>query len=63
MAWPELADVTALVRGGIPYETAINMSPLVAEETLALLSAWAIPEDERIGGLLEPPSKTSSKPR
>jgi hypothetical protein len=49
-AWPEQADVLALVRGGISYEQAWEMSPLECEKTLSILSAWAIPSDERVGG-------------
>lgn len=49
-AWPEQADILALVRGGIPYEEALAMSPLECDKTLAILSAWAIPSKERVGG-------------
>ncbi len=42
----------ALVRGGIPYEEALQMSPLECDETLAILAAWAIPAKERSGGTL-----------
>ena len=42
----------ALVRGGIPYEEALQMSPLECDKTLAILAAWAIPAKERSGGTL-----------
>ena len=51
-AWPEQADILALVRGGIPYDEALAMSPLECDKTLAILSAWAIPSKERVGGVL-----------
>lgn len=38
------------MRGGIPYEEALAMSPLECDKTLAILSAWAIPSKERVGG-------------
>jgi hypothetical protein len=50
VAWPELAEILALVRGGIPYESALEMSPIECDRILAILSAWAIPPDKRIGG-------------
>lgn len=50
VAWPEQADVLALVRGGIPYEEALQMSPLECDKTLAILAAWAIPAKERVSG-------------
>ena len=49
-AWPELADILSLVKAGIPYEEALEMSPLECSKTLAIFSAWAIPSDRRIGG-------------
>lgn len=51
-AWPEQADILALVRGGIPYDEALAMSPLECDKTLAILSAWAIPPKERTGGTI-----------
>lgn len=43
----------ALVRSGIPYDEALDMSPLECDKALAILSAWAIPAKERIGGSME----------
>ena len=50
LAWPEQADILALVRGGIPYDEAMQMSPLECDKTLAILAAWAIPTKARVGG-------------
>lgn len=50
IAWPEQADILALVRGGIPYIEALDMSPIECERTLAILAAWAIPQKDRVGG-------------
>lgn len=50
LAWPEQADILALVRGGIPYDEALAMSPLECDKTIAILAAWAIPAKERVGG-------------
>ena len=43
----------ALVRGGIPYSEAMEMSPIECERTLAILAAWAIPSKDRVGGTVE----------
>lgn len=53
VAWPEQADVLALVRGGISYTEALEMSPLECDRTLAILAAWAIPADERMAGTVQ----------
>ena len=50
IAWPEQADILALVRGGVPYAEALDMSPIECERTLAILAAWAIPSKDRVGG-------------
>lgn len=50
IAWPEQADILALVRGGISYAEALEMSPIECERTLAILAAWAIPSKDRVGG-------------
>lgn len=55
LAWPEQADVLALVRGGLSYDEAMQMSPLECDKTLAILAAWAIPSEDRIGGQLTAP--------
>lgn len=55
LAWPELADVLALVRGGFAYAEALEMSPLECDKALAILSAWAIPSEDRVGGELMAP--------
>lgn len=47
----------ALVRGGIPYETALLMSPIECEKTLAILAAWAIPSKDRVGGTMDATSQ------
>ena len=41
------------MRGGIPYDEALAMSPLECDRALAILAAWAIPEKERVGGTVE----------
>ena len=55
IAWPEQADILALVRGGIPYADALDMSPIECERTLAILAAWAIPSKDRVGGTVMAP--------
>jgi len=62
-AWPELRDISALVRAEVPYESALEMSPLEADKMLAIFAAWAIPPSERIGGLLEPPRQAKTPPK
>lgn len=49
-AWPEVADVLALVRAGLSYDEARRTSPLECDRILAIASAWAIPADRREGG-------------
>ena len=45
----------SLVRGGIPYSEALDMSPIECDRTLAILAAWAIPPKKRVGGTLVAP--------
>ncbi len=53
VAWPEQADVLALVKVGIPYDEALDMSPIECERTLAIAAAWAIPAKRRVGGTVK----------
>lgn len=45
------------MRGGIPYEEALKMSPLECDKTLAILAAWAIPAKERVSGEVYAPPR------
>lgn len=53
VAWPDQADILALVRAGIAYDVALDMSPKECDRTLAILAAWAIPPKKRAGGTVE----------
>lgn len=43
----------ALVRAGISWGDALEMSPIETDRVLAIASSWAIPAERRVGGTVD----------